>query len=71
MPEKYLRKTVMSQVKGCDGVKVVGILKSWAKVQIGTQLNIVLPKNTTKGPWWWLSGQRACLLLRRSEFKYC
>ena len=21
------------------------------------------------GPWWWSSGQRACILLRRSEFE--
>ena len=23
------------------------------------------------GPWWWPSGQRSCLLLRRSEFESC
>ena len=24
-----------------------------------------------QGPWWWSSGQRSCLLLRRSEFDSC
>ena len=24
----------------------------------------------TFGPWWWSSGQRACLLLRKSKFKF-
>ena len=31
-------------------------------------LKLIQPKSLLLGPWWWYSGQRSRLLLRRSEF---
>ena len=68
MKNKLLNWLLLKQFLSQLEVHVVGSIPS-RRFFLFSSVNVYLI--SVVGPWWWSSGQRSCLLLRRSEFESC
>ena len=55
-------------LKGKDGL-LFYLVPSKTKLPRCCRIILLVSNLEVCGPWWWSSGQRSCLLLRRSEFE--
>ena len=69
-PSNLMCKYVVSRSMVDDTIQNINQTPKIVRERERTQDDGVQAKYSNDELWWWSSGQRACLHLRRSEFKF-